>query len=337
MSRASRSLLLAAVLLAGCGSGKQAAQPLSPRAYLDHALELMQADAVYVPRPGWAAVTAEARSMASSATTPSDTYAAIRYAIGRLRETGDLHAEFTSASMAKLRQPGAQGNVATPPPSVSLAAPRIGLIVVSPIMSALGSAEARRYASRALVGLTALQERDRPCGWIVDLRSDPGGDMWPMLLAVGPILGSGRVIGFTGGSGSIGYVTYRDGLLSGGGYTSRAAPTVPDFAPAPPVAVLTSENTLSSGEAVAIAFRGRPNTRSFGSATGGATNSARLYLLPDGATIFLSTHWDVDRGGRVYKQSIVPDVLAPGRGGIDDARRAAVKWLLSTSECRAGR
>ena len=34
---------------------------------------------------------------------------------------------------------------------------------------------------------------DRPglIGWIVDLRTDGGGNMWPMMAGLGPILGEG--------------------------------------------------------------------------------------------------------------------------------------------------
>lgn len=101
-----------------------------------------------------------------------------------------------------------------------------------------------------------------------------GGDMYPMLLGVGPLLGDGPLIGFTGRKGFRYYVSYRDGALSVGGYTDRAPVVVPAFSPAPPVAVLTGPTTASSGEAVTVAFRGRANTRSFGAATGGVTTRA---------------------------------------------------------------
>src|SRR4051812_15802719 len=36
-------------------------------------------------------------------------------------------------------------------------------------------------------------ETHAPCGWIVDIRGNRGGSMWPMLAGVGPILGEGLV------------------------------------------------------------------------------------------------------------------------------------------------
>ena len=41
----------------------------------------------------------------------------------------------------------------------------------------------------------AIRQADRPglAGWIVDLRPDGGGNMWPMIAGVGPILGEGMI------------------------------------------------------------------------------------------------------------------------------------------------
>jgi carboxyl-terminal processing protease len=40
---------------------------------------------------------------------------------------------------------------------------------------------------------SAIRMADRPglVGWIVDLRADGGGNMWPMITGLGPILGEG--------------------------------------------------------------------------------------------------------------------------------------------------
>src|SRR5437899_12878929 len=48
-------------------------------------------------------------------------------------------------------------------------------------------------------------------------------------------------------------------------------------------AVLTDESTASVGEAVAVAFIGRSNTRSFGQPTAGVPTGNVVYHLADGA------------------------------------------------------
>ena len=151
--------------------------------------------------------------------------------------------------------------------------------------------------------------------------------MSPMLLSVGPILGGGRLIGFTGKRVSLYYASYRNGVISGGP-TDRAPITVPDFRPAPPVAVLTGAQTASAGEVVTVAFRGRANTRSFGTPTAGATTGPRAYRLADGAQVIFAVAYYVDRHGTVYKHPIAPDVSVPSLS-TDPASR----WLLSTKAC----
>src|SRR5438093_4023326 len=92
----------------------------------------------------------------------------------------------------------------------------------------------------------------------------------------------------------------------------------------PPVAVLTNGNTASAGEAVAISFRGRPSTRSFGSPTYGVPTANTFMKLSDGASILVTTAREADRTGRVYgiDEKLQPDQQVSGTGytkdGADD-------------------
>lgn len=76
---------------------------------------------------------------------------------------------------------------------------RLGLVSVGPYLPDLGlprglqrDAE-RRHAQRLQDALWQQDDGSR-CGWIVDLAENTGGNMWPMLLGVGPLL-RGRVDG----------------------------------------------------------------------------------------------------------------------------------------------
>lgn len=328
------ALLLSVGVVAGCGSGKKAADPFSPPVYLDHALAVIHADALYAPALNWPAVTAKAHAMAAQATTASGTYAAIQYAIGALEGAGDLHAHFYIAPVWKqlVAETSAEA-VPSPPPTASLVKGRLGWIVLPGVITTQTSANSRAYIRRALSRISSLQAKDRPCGWIVDLRNDTGGNMYPMLLSLGPILGEGNLIGFTGRKGFRYYVAYHHSALSGRGYTDRAPLTVEDITPAPPVAVLTSQMTASAGEVVTVAFHGRRQTRSFGSPTLGATNGPLPHRLADGAVLFFAVDYYVDRHGTVYRDPIKPDVSFAYNAPESVTERAAEKWLLSTAAC----
>jgi len=100
------------------------------------------------------------------------------------------------------------------------------------------------------------------------------------------------------------------------------------------VAVLTGRMTFSSGEAIAVAFRGRPDTRSFGLETGGLTTSNDEFLLSDGAWLLLTVSRFADRTGKVYSGPIVPDeVVNPPETWPDPVLEAATAWLLSQPAC----
>lgn len=187
----------------------------------------------------------------------------------------------------------------------------------------------------------AIERADQPpaCGWIVDLRRNGGGNMWPMLAGVGPVLGEGDVGAFVGRRGRSTW-SYRTGRAMASGATAaevgKAYVLTP---PAPPVAVLISRMTASAGEAVAIAFQGRAGVRTFGEATEGVPTANVLKTFADGSLLVLTTALDADRSGRTYDERIPPDEPVSTdwvRFGseADPVVRAAEKWLGRQSACR---
>ncbi|QBD76117.1 hypothetical protein EPA93_08885 [Ktedonosporobacter rubrisoli] len=168
------------------------------------------------------------------------------------------------------------------------------------------------YAQTAQRALQELDKNYTLTGWIIDLRRNTGGDMWPMLAGVGPILGEGKVGSFVHAGGSRVPWLYQRGQARAGRWVAARVTNPYQLKQAmPPVAVLTSENTISSGEALAVAFRGRPRTRSFGEPTAGLPTANQGFKLPDGAMLQLTTALDVDRNGVSYDGSLVPDQEVP--------------------------
>jgi carboxyl-terminal processing protease len=163
--------------------------------------------------------------------------------------------------------------------------------------------------------------------------------MWPMIAGFGPLLGESDNLGqsFTTSGHSV--VTYRDGVASEVEDTgSKAAyPRVVDGSPyemkdSPAVAVLIDNWTGSSGEAVAIALRGRPRTRFFGEHTQGVSTVNEVFKLSDGASMWLTIGVDADRTGKQYLNGSDPDEMVTGPDQPvspenDPVVMHAVKWL----------
>jgi C-terminal processing protease CtpA/Prc len=105
-----------------------------------------------------------------------------------------------------------------------------------------------------------------------------------------------------------------------------------------PVAVLIDGGTGSSGEAIALAFRGRPNTRSFGAATAGFATANRGAALPDGANMVVTTGFMVDRRGVEAGERLHPDEPVPGPPSgwpfaTDMVAATATRWLTAQQGC----
>jgi carboxyl-terminal processing protease len=209
---------------------------------VNHALRLVHANAVYMPESSWPPVVRRARTLVAAAKTIPETYAALTYVVQQLQLRGDQHAVFAppvSSNAPPLPTPVQSARV-------SLVDARVGTVMIPTVLVAPNSAAARSFVSNALTHMTRLSSRHTVCAWIVDLRGNQGGDMYPMLLALGPILGSGRLIGFQTKDRQRRYVSYRAGAISGGGASFEAPTRVADFLPKPAVAVLTDFTTRSS-------------------------------------------------------------------------------------------
>jgi C-terminal processing protease CtpA/Prc len=211
-----------------------------------------------------------------------------------------------------------------------------------PLAGALGYLEVPNAAGLeaskpfAMLAHQVIREIDQTptVGWVIDLRTNTGGALYPMLAAVGPIAGEGELIGFVApGEKQVAY--YREGRawLEG---AENATVEVEEWhtlkRPTPPVAVLTSQLTASSGEFTALAFRGRQYTRSFGEPTRGVPTGNDVKVLTDGAWIGLTTALGTDRTGQAYDAPLLPDELVTIEwtrlGSADDpVLQAAIRWL----------
>lgn len=314
--------------------------------YLDSAITLMQRAAFYRRRVKWDSVRANAHIQAAGALTNADTYAAIRQALLAL---GDHHSFLQLPGAGNLLPAGTWGLSSlvaghrVDSLDGEMLGGRYGFIHVPTFSQSVPGSSITGLAD-SLQRLIRSVDASNPCGWIVDVRHNLGGNMWPMLSGIGPILGNdehagyfvdadsgistwfyaGGVSGYTGPTGT----RYTNATLSGPAYVLRR--------PNPPVAVLTDSLTASSGEAIVVAFRGLPRARSFGGATYGVPTANSGYRLPDGAMLFLMVALDADRNMTWYSLRIPADepLFVPTYPATDDAIvAAAMNWLAKQPAC----
>ena len=186
------------------------------------------------------------------------------------------------------------------------------------------SAQAIAFAD-AIQNTIKAADRADLTGWIVDLRGNGGGNMWPMIAGVGPVLGDGAIGYFIDPFGLESQWEYHDGAswLTGVAL-QRVTTPYRLLKERPRVAVLTDKLVASSGEATVIAFRKRPDTRSFGTSTCGLSTANASYPLSDGAVLILTTSVMADRLHTAYGDSIPPDETLTDPA---QALQRAVAWL----------
>jgi carboxyl-terminal processing protease len=100
-----------------------------------------------------------------------------------------------------------------------------------------------------------------PQNWVLDLRYNGGGNMFPMAEALVPLLGEGPAGGTDGIADNEDAVWQVIDEKFYYGNFSLAVPKMCLFSRLPKIAVLTSMYTTSSGEAIAVMFKGRDHTR----------------------------------------------------------------------------
>ncbi len=171
--------------------------------------------------------------------------------------------------------------------------------------------------------------------WIIDLRAHGGGSTPPLIAAMRPLLGSGKIggtiaadksnspwfYGMDGNANSEDYFSKDDKIFMG-----ACAPTV----------LLMGAQTSSSAEALVISFKARAKTRFFGEPTSGYSTSVFDLPFSDGSTLAVTNAQLADRNGRIYSGRIEPDEALLSLGSAapreDDAWvTTAARWLKSNN------
>ncbi|MEG2803282.1 S41 family peptidase [Stenotrophomonas sp.] len=307
-------------------------------------LQLLQQQSLYRDRVDWSRLRADL----AAATDATRQRALLDAAI---RTSSDGHGRWISAQQlrngaghAKATQAAMQAAPETSSATKADGGPttQLGWIAVDTYLNdhTQSRAQINQASTRAAIALQARirdQDDGRRCGWIVDLRGNRGGNMWPMLLGVGPLLGDARgadPVGMFLSGGQRQPWAYRDGAawvdnrpVVGSRETAYALRQ-----PGAPVAVLFGARTASSGEALVLAFRGRLAARSFGQPSAGFSTANTTPMLADGSLLLLTRSVSADRTGAGDGHKLQPDVTLPEG---EDAAVAARAWLLAQPACKA--
>ena len=278
--------LLLFLTLSGCmlTDGNQK----TPSGYVRHCVRLLDRQALYANSPEWKETKSTILSEAKSFTTMDQAHDAVSKAAA---VAGGKH----SALLPPIKDTTSYPEYA---PEIQLTQGNILHILLPSHMGVKVSDSLYIHTI-----LDYIQAHPDSKGVILDLRGNTGGNMYPMIASVSPLLPDGIILMFKGRKLTIPVTLefiMKDARLTAG--------SIKKFPSTTPVAILTDSLTASSGEATLLCFRGLDNVRTFGSPTAGYASANIVKPLIDGYTLLITTSCDMARTGEVFcDDPIEPD------------------------------
>lgn len=299
--------------------------------YLNEFFDLVKDQALDRDSIDWEVLRADAYALSANADSLSEVHDVLNFTLRRI----DRHSSLQPPAEHRGWATGNNDEDAVDPSLKYATGRRVHDRMVYLSMPGVSSGHQKTLLAYA-DSLNRLIERlDQPGTdeWVLDLRSNTGGNCWAMLAGIGPLLGDGVC----------GYFMQRDGSAATGwwyweggswlGRRKQLTVSKPYILRQPArIAVLYGPQTSSSGEVVAIAFRGLPTSRSFGQPTGGYSTGNRTLRLSDGAAVLLTVTVYGDRDKVPYGLEVSPDEVVPAVRGVDAAAEAGAGWLRGGRE-----
>ena len=158
-------------------------------------------------------------------------------------------------------------------------------------------------------------------GWVVDLSDNSGGNMWPMLAGIAPLLNDGIHGYFDYPDGKKYSWSTQDGKSFTNGNFSIGFEENLELNNTLPIAVISGGTTSSSGEALLITFKGKSNTRFFGHNSCGMSTANKTFKLSNGALLAVTTSTMMDSKFTSYGNEVKVDIET------NSPYVEAVKWI----------
>ena len=184
---------------------------------------------------------------------------------------------------------------------------RYGYVDLLPF-SGVDSVSADNYID-SLQRLVLKLYNQEPAGWIIDLRTNTGGNPYAMVGGLGALLGTGTLATTISHEGDPHDYFYCRTDSSGKFEKLELIDSAYVFEKRLPISVLIDSQTASAAEILTLAFKGLEHARVLGRPTYGVTTGLYPVIMPDSACMFITHSIDHDRFGNTYDGPIDPDVL----------------------------
>jgi carboxyl-terminal processing protease len=273
---------------------------------------IVKKNSIYSDSLDWRMIETNLKLLGNGLKTQADAKILNNYVLQQLRKAGDNHSFIQSRESAERY---AAGNTAQDTVVAKLLPGRIGYISI-PAYGSINKEAGEQFAQHIQDLIRTLDTQNQISGWIVDLRGNGGGNMYPMMAGLKPLIGNGPLGYFVKGKNK---TEWQIGVKVANPYKLKDANGH--------IAVLIGPRTGSSGEMTAITFIGKNNSKLFGEPSAGYVTANSMHALSDGSKLLLASSYCADRTGKKYLDRIYPDVVAKTQKDSDIALTAATNWL----------
>lgn len=285
------------------------AQSDSIRVYVTNALNVMKEKSVNKKKVNWKEVYDKTLQESLKAKTIAETYPIIKNSLAYLE---DSHSNFYPKDVVKEYTLGYKATGQEFPVIKSELLKDNYAYISLPDIGSFNNDDWNTYINNFYSKVNDLRKHN-PKGWIIDLRGNFGGMLYPMYAAIAPFLDKKNVVGTKDSEGNITYFNYKNGKFYEGSKATQQfqltekEPKQIDES----VAILIDKVTGSSAEFIAAAFVGQKNVKLVGVNSQGLTSGNQEYKLSDGSFLVLTIGNIVDRTGKEYTkigEGITPNI-----------------------------
>lgn len=307
-------LFVLTLLLSACQNTKE--PKWTYEAFFEQAFEIIKQESIKKNDINWAALKQDVKDSITRFASNQDAYDAIKYTVELI---DDGHSVFVDATTPNRLS---TDTISIPQIETDIVGDSIGYLKLPGLVA--NDSITHQYSSVIRKALLDLDKSAALSGWIIDLRENSGGKLGSECLGLAPLF-SDTLVGLSRNNQNElrTIVCKNDRFYFGDVLIDTLICDRSLSNHDKKVAVLTSNNTVSAGEFLALAFMFQDSTRVFGTRTRGKTSHLQLMTFKSNALLLLAVEEYCDINKNSVPDGVYPEVECLS----EDCMNEVIDWI----------